>query len=247
MRLHTPLALPRRSASLRSSFVLVLASLALACLPPSGAGAIQRAPSDGGTASIPTRSSHAFLSTLEAEVLEEINLARTNPREYARYLEERLAWFDGRLMRAPGSRVALETREGPTAFREAILVLRRMRPVARVGASRGMSAGARDHVRDQGRSGATGHSGRDGSGAAERVSRYGTWMQGLSENIAYGPPTAREVVIGLIVDDGVASRGHRANLFDPAIRVVGIACGDHARFRRMCVIVHANGYTEETR
>jgi len=224
-----------------------MAALALACVPPSGAGAIQREAANGGTASLPPRTASGFLSSLESGVLEELNLARTNPRAYAQFLEERLAWYDGTLMRAPGSRVTVETREGTAAVREAIAVLRRMRPQPPLTVSRGMSAGARDHVRDQGRSGETGHTGHDGSGAADRVARYGSWHQSLSENIAYGPPTARDVVIGLIVDDGVPARGHRANLFDPGIRVVGISCGSHTRFRRMCVIVNAGGYAEGAR
>ena len=229
--------------------VPVVAAFALACVPPSGAGAIQRDDGAGGTASLATvsRSSASFLSPLEAELLVELNRARTNPRAYAKYLEERLAWFDGKVMREPGRRIAVETREGAAAVREAIAVLRRMRPQPPVAVSRGMSAGARDHVRDQGRTGATGHTGRDGSGAAERVARYGSWRESLSENIAYGPPTARDVIIGLIVDDGVPARGHRVNLFDPGIRVVGLSCGAHSRFRRMCVIVHANGYAEDAR
>ncbi len=247
MRLDRTIADQRAGVIPGSRFLLVYAAFTIACVPSSGAEAIQRDASSGVIASLPARAASAFLSPLEVGVLEELNGARTDPRAYARHLEERLAWFDGRVMREPGTRVAVETREGAAAVREAIAVLRRMPPVPAVSVSRGMSRGARDHVHDQARTGATGHAGRDGSEAADRVARYGAWRESLSENIAYGPPTAREVVIGLIVDDGVASRGHRTNLFDPSIRVVGISCGDHTRFRRMCVIVHANGYEERAR
>jgi uncharacterized protein YkwD len=78
------------------------------------------------------------------------------------------------------------------------------------------------------------------------VERYGHWDVALSENIAYGPATARDVVAGLIVDDGVADRGHRRNAFDPTVHVAGVACGPHPRYRTMCVIVHA-GVFEEAR
>ena len=233
----------------RMAVPAVLAVLAAACTPAAGAATAGR----GGTTApapalppvdAPAVPPHAFLTRLELEVLAELNRARTDPVGYARNLEAMLPWFQGRHLRPPGSNLVIETQEGPSAVREGIRVLRGMRPVPAVTVSRGMSAGARDHVRDQGRSGATGHDGRDGSRAAARVNRYGAWQRGLSENIAYGPPTAREVIVGLLVDDGVPDRGHRTNMFDPMVRIVGISCGRHPRFEVMCVIVHAHDYHE---
>ena len=184
-----------------------------------------------------------FLTPLEAQILEEMNLARTDPRRYAGYVAELLPHFNGVLLRRPG-RVAIETNEGARAVREAVRALRATRPVPPLVVSKGMSEGARDHVRDQGKSGHTGHAGRDGSTAADRVNRYGRWEVSVSENIAYGPPAARDVVIGLIVDDGIPDRGHRTVMFNPTSRVTGIACGKHPRFRQMCVITYAVTYVE---
>ena len=228
---------PWRAAAL----ALGLTVVTTACTPVARASTAAPAPPPVDAPAVPA---HAFLTRLELEVLAELNRARTDPAGYARHLESMLGWFQGRNLRPPGSNVFIETREGPEAVREGIRALRAMRPVPAVTVSRGMSAGARDLVRDQGASGATGHVGRDGSRAAARVNRYGAWQRGLSENIAYGPPTAREVVIGLIVDDGVPDRGHRTNMFDPMVRVVGISCGRHPRFAVMCVIVHAHDYEE---
>jgi uncharacterized protein YkwD len=179
-------------------------------------------------------------------VLEELNRARTDPARYAATLEQMLPYYDGKILRRPGDDGAVKTAEGATAVREAIRVLRGLAPVPPLGYSTGLSRGARDLVRDQGASGRTGHAGRDGSHASERVERYGHWDVALSENIAYGPSTARDVVAGLIVDDNVPDRGHRRNIFDPTVRVAGVACGLHPRYRTMCVIVHA-GVFEEAR
>jgi hypothetical protein len=40
----------------------------------------------------------------------------------------------------------------------------------------------------------------------------------------------------LIVDDGVADRGHRSIVFSGELRYAGAACGPHPVYRTMCVI-----------
>lgn len=179
---------------------------------------------------------------LERGIVEEMNRARRDPSGYAALIEGTLRWYDGTVYREPGQ-TTVRTEEGSRAAREAVRVLRALRPVGALGRSDGMSAAARDHVRDQAR-GATGHVGSDGSTFADRVSRYGEWRTSVSENIAYGPRTPREVVMGLIVDDGVPDRAHRRNMFDPVATVAGVACGPHARYAWVCVIDYAGAFAE---
>lgn len=183
------------------------------------------------------------LTRLETDVLRETNRARQDPRGYADLLEQQLRHFDGTLLRIPGE-TPIRTREGARAVREAIRVLRGLKPIAPLVHAPGLSRAAREHVRDQGRRGATGHTGSDGSSAADRVSRQGRWDVSLGENIAYGPRTGRDVVIGLIVDDGVPDRGHRLTIFDPTLRVAGAACGEHRTYGMMCVMEYAGAFSE---
>ena len=69
--------------------------------------------------------------------------------------------------------------------------------------------------------------GSDGSTPNVRASRYGDWTNNIGENIVYQAMTsARDSVIGLIIDDGIATRGHRKNIFDPTYRAAGIALGE---------------------
>lgn len=184
---------------------------------------------------------------LELAVLEETNLARTNPAAYADHLQPMLSWFRGDVMFRPGTDVGVRTDEGPAAVREAIAFLRRQKPVPRLTWSRGLWRAARDHARDLGTTGSTAHKGSDGSTMEQRMNRYGQWLEVAAENIDFGSADARQVVISLIVDDGVEGRGHRANLFNPALRLAGVGCGPHPRYRHTCVIDYAGGYDEAAR
>jgi uncharacterized protein YkwD len=187
-----------------------------------------------------------FLSELEKEVVQELNLVRKNPRKYATYLERMKVYYDGKVIKRP-NRPYVQTQEGLKAVEEAIHFLRAAKPMAPFRVSAGMSRAARDHVQSQGPQGAIGHKGADGSEPADRVNRYGKWIRTVGENIAYGSEDARDIVVGLIVDDGVTDRGHRKNIFNPSFQVIGVACGSHKVYQTMCVITFAGGFSEKRR
>jgi uncharacterized protein YkwD len=186
-----------------------------------------------------------YLSPLEKAVVNEINLARTSPKEYLSLLEQFRKYYDGKLLKLPGE-IPVKTKEGWKAVNEAVRFLRSQKPLSPLSPSKGMSLAAKDHVKDQGSSGSTQHKGNDGSQPWDRVSRYGTWRKTIGENISYGSNQARNIVTGLMIDDGVPGRGHRKNIFNPDFYVIGVAFGHHATFRTICVITFAGGYIEKT-
>lgn len=186
----------------------------------------------------------AYMSALEASVLDELNLARTNPKAYAKLLEEYRGTFTGKIAKRPG-KVDLMTSEGTRAVDEAIRALKAQAALPAMRPSKGMSLAARDHVKNTGPSGATGHTGKDGSSPFDRMNRHGKWQVSAGENISYGNDEGRAVIIQLIVDDGVPSRGHRTNIFSTKFHVVGIACGPHKTYTTMCVQTFAGDYEEK--
>lgn len=226
------------SIARRIPVFVTLFAAAVACLPVSDAAAQarRRAESEGDSA--------RTFRELERGVLAELNRARENPREFAEMLDTIAGWYEGKLLRRPGAGIVFETVEGAPAVHEAARVLRRMAALPAFDRSEGLALAARDHVRDQGPPGRMGHRGSDGSTTSDRAERYGKWNFVLSENIAYGPLDARGMVVGLIVDDGVPDRGHRLNIYDARVRVAGVSCGPHRVYGRMCVIVHAGGYSD---
>lgn len=185
------------------------------------------------------------LSALERAVLEEMNLARTNPAQYATYLETLRPYYKGKTLKLPGV-AALERVEGAPALEEAITFLRNAKPLPPLQLSKGMCMGAKDQSFEQGKTGDVSHQGKDKSFSWDRVARYGEWKTPVSENIAYDSGTARDIVINLIIDDGVPSRGHRGNIFNSSYIVTGISCGSHPLFGGMCVCTFAGGFTEKS-
>jgi len=186
-----------------------------------------------------------FLSPLENSVVREINMARTAPKDYASLLEQCRKYYNKKILRLP-RKTPILTKEGVRAVDEAIRFLHSMKSIHPLIPSKGMSLGARDHVKDQGSAVSSQHKGSDGSQTSDRVNRYGTWEKSIGENISYGSDQARDIVMGLIIDDGVPSRGHRKNIFNSDFRVVGVACGPYPAYRTVCVITFAGGYKEKS-
>ncbi|MDQ2694067.1 MAG: CAP domain-containing protein, partial [Pseudomonadota bacterium] len=160
---------------------------------------------------------------------------------YIPYLEDRARRFDGRVLQRSDA-PDLVTREGVSAVNEAIGFLKNAAPLPALEPSEGLSKAAADLVEYAGPRGLIGHEGKEGSRVWDRVERYGQWQRTVSENISYGPDEARQIVLGWIIDDGVADRGHRKNLFRDALRVTGTACGPHESYGTMCVATYAGGF-----
>ncbi len=182
-------------------------------------------------------------TTIESQLLAEMNRLRKDPAAFVAVLEEYKSHFKGNRLEMPGE-IALMTNEGAAAVEEAIDFVRSAEPLPEFVLSKGMSRAAADHVRDLTASGNVGHYGSDGSDPSTRARRYGAWKKTIGENIAMGSKTGRRMLFQLLIDDGVPGRGHRKNLFRPVFRVVGIACGKHPVYRTVCVIDLAGGFAE---
>ncbi len=163
-------------------------------------------------------------------VVREMNLARQQPAHYAAILEDRRATYRGK--------------EGSRALEEAIRFLRSTPARNPLVFSRGMARAAADHCAEQAGGGMS-HRGRGGSTTGDRLNRYGKWSGRWGENLSCGRTSAREIVVALIIDDGLPSRKHRANIFHPEFNYAGAAIGRHARYRTICSMEFAGGYAED--
>lgn len=158
-------------------------------------------------------------------VLDGLNLARTNPDKLVPIIKNKyLGFLNEKNIHVKWNRAFSEGRE---AIDEALNYLKIKTPVKHLELDLGLHIAAYLHSKYLGSFRTTlSHIGKNGSSVSERVEKYGKWVQ-IAENIAYMPSfrydyQGVEPSIEFIIDDGVASRGHRRNCFLEKVDKVGI-------------------------
>src|ERR1043166_3455995 len=192
-----------------------------------------------------TKENTPALSQDEQALLNEINQARAHPQIYAAYLEKLKPMFNGKTYK-PDAQDAFDTQEGWTAVEDAIKFLKAAKPLGPLNASQGLCLAALSHVKDQSATGATGHAGGDNTMIEQRVKPFGSWSGDIGENLVYGNLPARERILTWLIDDGVATRGHRKRIMSQTYKVAGISCGPHPEYGAMCVLTLAGNFSESS-
>lgn len=202
-------------------------------------GPVNAAPGDESAPLTQTRRLDYRL--LEVEVLTEINVMRKDPAAYAERMRATRSLYRGNLIQR-SAQVAIQTQEGVAALDEAVEAVAAARRLTRLAHAEGLREAARDHAGDLGQNNMLGHNGSDGSTPDKRISRRGTWDVSVAENIAFGPSTAQDIVMGLLIDDGVADRGHRTILLSNDLFFAGVGCGPHPGYGIVCVVDFATAF-----
>lgn len=182
-----------------------------------------------------------FYDTLKMSVITESNRIRADPVCYIPILEEYIGYFkDGNILAKPGQ-VPIETYEGVNAFEEAIKFLKKQKPVPTLTYDERLFNAANDHAKDIGPKGLYSHEGSDGKNPSERVDKYCEWEKACCENVELGGQTGVDVIISLLVDDGVEKRLHREHLFREEFTHIGASSGPHKDYDIVTVIVYVGG------
>lgn len=227
-----------RNPGVRYSLAMVLFMLIL-LLPVSVKSQSKQAEWPAG---LNTAQDSPYLDQLEKDVVLELNKVRSNPKRYAReYLEELRLAFMGNIFTYPGQD-PVKSKEGIAPLNECIQVLNKTEPVSILNPAEGLIKAAADLVADQQKHGGIGHISRNGSTPQKRIEKYGDWNICSSEDITYGSSEARQIVIALLIDDGVPDRAHRKNILNPCARFAGVCYGSHPDYQSMCVIDYAGQY-----
>mgnify|MGYP001561571939 CR=1 FL=1 len=182
----------------------------------------------------------------EYEILEALNLVRTKPKQLIPQIQEKMKHFNEACssIYVPG-RDPETCVEGRAVYEDAISYLETVRPVVTLlDVPMGMLLAARDHVKDLGRQMKVSTTGSDGSTPLARLKRYGECNGRSQQLIALGQRSAMDIVMQLIIDDGVASRIDRKTIFDPAVRVCGVSVGPNSIYGHVAVLMLAYEYQD---
>jgi uncharacterized protein YkwD len=223
-------------------YILIMLAMLIVAGNPKSVNAEDNATKD---ARLNTAANASYMNSLEKEIVYEINLFRSNPASYAiNYIAPLKKYYKGKIIDY-GKGVRIQTHEGVKAVNECVSVLKKAKAQPLMHPNKALYLAARDHQQDQSKTGKTGHIGSDGSNVQKRIERYGKWDIRIAENIAYGNTTAREIVIALLIDDGVKNRGHRKNMLHPDFTLIGVATGKHPVYRSICVMDFAGEMTNK--
>lgn len=100
---------------------------------------------------------------------------------------------------------------------------------------------AMQHARDMGNTGKTGHTGSGGMTFAKRSSAVLKTGNNMAESLQYGYEKGRDIVMDLLVDEGVPGTGHRKQMLDAGFRFVGIAVHAHkSPYHIQTVIIYSS-------
>ena len=176
-----------------------------------------------------------YLTDIEKNVILEMNMVRSNPKKYAElYLKPILSKFEGTVLYR-GNDLYTQTTEGSAAVKECIDVLSKQRTLDLIYPNRRLRKMAKYHAGLQGVTEQIGHNTPKGETLNQRIKRFKIPCYCWGGNIDYGLNSARDIVISLLVDDGVPSRGHRDNILNNFFNWVGVYFGSHKKYKYMIV------------
>lgn len=173
----------------------------------------------------------------EQSVISEMNRCRTDPKGYAETaLKKHLNRFIDKNTYRMADGSLIMTSEGSARVLEAIDELKEMQPVAPLTFDEDLAKAARFHCEDTGPAGLVGHDSSDGTDTIDRLRRYVKDRRTMGENIDYGNSIAEDIVVSLVIDDGVPGRGHLKNIMNGSFHHAGAAIGPHKQYEYMCTI-----------
>ena len=193
--------------------------------------------------SLNTAKNCAYMSAVEKEMIYEINRVRSNPGSYIRYLQPLLdtatiklrnfgkgdqnysltftsSTKNGEEIKTVDTTWHYVNVEEVKALTTLINDLKKLKPLSVLRPDSGIYNAAKKHANDQNEHGwKLMHTGSDGSAPWDRIISFSPGMSFGNENIAGSSRkivTARDIVIQLLVDDGIPGYGHRYNLLNPS-------------------------------
>jgi hypothetical protein len=172
--------------------------------------------------------------SFEEQLVNKINEFRTNPRGYAKKINEYVSCFKGKTLRLPGSNAGIRTEEGAAAYIEAVDFLSKQDGVEPLEPSKGLGRICADFMAEAQKVDPNDIGNID---LEEIIAKYGSFSGSLNRAMDFGGEDPEQVLINLIVCDGDPNRGNRESLLSTELKRVGVANAKHSTYRFCTLII----------
>lgn len=173
-------------------------------------------------------------------LVDEINLARTDPLSYAEKLSTYASYFDENVMKIPNSNCDIETVEGPAAYEECAKYLNNFElALDALEPSKALTRIANDYLNQVLQSEQSEFSRID---MRQFVNKYGSFKGNLTRALEFGGATPEQIVTELLASDGDTNRRYRNMILDKGFKKIGVARGEHEEYGECTIIVFATDF-----
>ena len=177
--------------------------------------------------------------SFEEQLVNKINEFRTNPKGYAKKINEYVSYFKGKTLRIPGSNAGIRTEEGAAAYIEAVDFLSQQEGVDPLEPSKGLGRICADFMAEAQKVDPDQIGNID---LEEIIAKYGSFSGSLNRAMDFGGEDPEQVLINLIVCDGDPNRGNRESLLSKDLHKIGIANAKHDTYRYCTLIISCTDF-----
>ena len=174
-----------------------------------------------------------FIDSIEIQLLKEHNKIRNSPSLYIPILTETKKLFRKNNVLHFYKEMPFKTYEGIETIDEAINFLSTQKPLKSFILSSELIKSSKDIANELGINGIVNHS----KNLPQYIEKYCEWGGMLCENIDFGTKQAENIMIKLLLNDGIKERFQRLNIFKPELKYIGISQNSHIKYG-ICTVIH---------
>ena len=176
----------------------------------------------------------------EKGIIEQVNILRSNPKQYASKIESYIKYFDGQILKIPDINIQIRTQEGDTPYKETIDFLKSEKPSNPLIPSKALCDIAKE-ILDKIADSETGE--LEESETENIIDKHGSFTGKFTRAMDFGGFTSEQVVINFLVCDGDSDRTQREPLLGKGLNKIGVAFGKHNIYTTVCVLVSCTEFT----
>ena len=174
-----------------------------------------------------------FIDSIEIQLLKEHNKIRNSPSSYIQLLTETKKLFRKNNVLHFYNEMPFKTFEGTETIDEAINFLSNQKPLKSFILSSELIKSSKDIATELGKNGIVNHS----KNLPHYIEKYCEWGGMLCENLDFGTKQAQNIMIKLLLNDGIKERFQRLNIFKPELKYIGISQNSHIKYG-ICTVIH---------